>query len=242
MRCGNKNEENAHSCANCGMSFTVETDILPEDELQKIGILEEKELRQTNRLLEEKIVTEIECSQDFFFVLSEGVSLSSTEYKVLNSIQNTGLLRCKKILYNGKTALYYCTESYTSLTNLLPTLDTGKFLIILENILNKISDIKENGFLSAAGLDLRINRIYVDSKEGEVFLTYLPLTERCCSSILYLEKQIREELAYLIRSVYQKQSGALSHLVQMLEEPACSFGNILSAIRQNRSVATNTGR
>lgn len=202
----------------------------------------EKNLHQTNRLIEKNKVIEIDCKKDFFFVLTEDSGFSSTEYKVLNSIQNTGLLRCKKILYNGKSALYYCTESFKSLQVVLPTLDTGQFLIVLENILNKISDIKENGFLSAAGLDMRISKIYVDVKKAEVYLTYLPLTERCYSDVMYLEKQIREDLAYLIRTVYQNHSNNMIHLMQMLEEPACSFGNLLSAIRQNRSVSTNTGR
>lgn len=199
-------------------------------------------LNQTNQLLKKDFIREIQCQNDFIYVLSEQSDFSSTEYKVLNSIGNKGLLKCKRIKYNGKDALYYMTAQLKSFDILLPALDSGRFLYILENIFNQINVIKSNGFLADTGLDVRIQRIFLDSTDGKVYLTYIPVNQRCYSDNMYLEHDLREDLAYIIRSTPGIQNSSVMNIAQMLEEPACSLGNLLSAIRQNRSMSTYTGR
>lgn len=241
IRCGNKNMENAAVCQHCGAQ--LRTDVSKPQVIQsETPALSIEKLNHSNSLIDDGHLTEIDSERDFFFVLSEKLNFLTTEYKVLNSIRSSGLLACKRITYNGKTALYYCTEPYKSLEVLLPTLDANRFLNILENILRQIFDIKENGFLNDAKIDARVHRIYVDSSNGRVYLTYLPINERCYPDGMYLERQLRRELAYVIRNLSGIQASNVMNLAQLLEEPGCSFGNLMSAIRQFRSVSTSTGK
>ncbi len=260
IRCGTKNPDNAGICGGCGMPFEEGASqdsfigVYPiKDEDERASMVQPpvrnnakpdfsvKKLIRTNPLVDAQKVREITCGKEFMFVLAEEVGISSTEYKVQNSIHSAGLLRCKKIRYNGRITLFYCTEDYKSLEILFPSLDENRFLLILENVISKVTEIRENGFLADTGLDLRISKIYVDSFDGNVYLTYLPVSERCYPDEWYLEEQLRKDLSYLLRSVSASQSFTITNLVQMLEEPACSFGSILSAIRQNRSMSTGNG-
>lgn len=270
LRCGKKNPENASVCGECAAPFadslmwnrnpgsaqnilqdednkfqerepSVQPEIKFADESLKNFNFSAEEFHQTNQLLDSKKITEIKSGREFFFVLSDVTGFSSTEYKVLNSIHNTGLLRCKRFKYNGKTALFYCPGSYRSLDILIPTLDVNGFLSILENIINRILDIRENGFLTDVGLDVRINKIYIDTMDGKVYLTYLPINDRCYPDGMYLENKLRKDLAYIIRSVFDSYSSNIMNLAQMMEEPSCSLDYLLSAIRQNRSVSSNYG-
>lgn len=254
IRCGSAYPPNSNVCGQCGnvdggRKSKEDLGEADEPEWEEPGEADElktnfslEKLHDTNRLVKVQHVTEVECEKDFFFVLSDDAGFSSTEYKVLNSIRNTGLLRCKKMIYNGKTALYYCAESYKSMKVLLPTLDVNRFLIVLENILNQIMEVEENGFLAGTAIDARISKIYVDSSNGKVYLTYLPIKERCYSDVIYLESQLRKDLAYIMRSFPGIQANNTKVLAQMMEDLGCSFENLLTVIRQKRSMSTNTGK
>lgn len=204
--------------------------------------LELDKLNQSTQLLKKDLIQEIQCQNDFIYVLSEQSDFSSTEYKVLNSIGIKGLLKCKRIKYNGKDALYYMTGQLKSLDILLPAVDSSRFLYILENLFNQINVIKSNGFLADTGLDVRIQRIFLDSADGKIYLTYIPINQRCYPDTMYLEHDLREDMAYIIRTTPTIQNSSVMNIAQMLVEPACSLGNLLSAIRQNRSMSTYTGR
>ncbi len=268
IRCGTKSPDYANICGNCGAAFAAgasQNSVTDMSTLQNEGVTEDmvqppvqnstrqeektvkkmdfsvEKLYQTNLLADSKKIQEINCGKEFMFVLEEGLRVSTTEYKVQNSIYRSGLLRCKRVLYNGKVALFYCTECYRPLNILFPALNESRFLQIVENIMNKVMEIRENGFLSELGLDLRISKIYVDSLDGNVYLTYLPASERCYTDEWYLEEHLREDLSYMLRAISNSRSFYITNLTQMLEEPACSLSNILSAIRQNRSVSTGNG-
>lgn len=249
IRCGTKNPDHADICGGCGVPFaagvsqnsSLQYSTEQEEETVKKLVFSVEKLYQTNLLADSKKIQEINCGKEFMFVLEEGLGVSTTEYKVQNSIYRSGLLRCKKVLYNGKTALFYCTESYKPLDILFPALNESRFLQIVENIINKVMEIRDNGFLSDRGLDLRINKIYVDSLDGNVYLTYLPASERCYPDEWYLEEKLREDLSYMLCVLSDPQSFSIANLAQMLKEPSCSLGNVLSAIRQNRSMSTGNG-
>lgn len=267
VKCGTKNENNATVCSCCGVSLeggssgslsqsrnnqTTKPSFSKDNinvakknnsvKKQKPVVLHLTDLSQTNQLIAKGSIEEIQCQNDFVYILEDSSNFSSTEYKVLNSIANKGLLRCKRILYNGKTALYYMAEQKKSFDVIVSTFDPPRFLFVLENLLNQIDMVKSNGFLAETGVDARLNRIYVDMTDGKVYLTYLPVTQRCCPDLMYLEQDLRADLAYVIRSFTNLQSMDMLQIADMLEEPACSFGNLLSVIRQCRMVANSNNR
>ena len=202
---------------------------------------DKSKLKQSHLLLENNMITDVSCDKDFFYILSDEMEFSATEYKVLNSMGNTGLLRCKRMQYNGKETLFYVTKSYKSVLVLLPLLDSTQFLNILENLIVRLMEIKGNGFLSDVGLDIRINRIFVEPSTGKIFLTYIPTKQRCYEDVIFLEQNVRDNLAYMIRTNSNICTNVTVQLAKMMEEPACSLSNLLSVIRQNRSMSSFTG-
>lgn len=257
VRCGTKNSNSASVCSGCGISLgglSMNTlTPVPENSIEikkenegkteshSIGEFDFSKLTQTNLLLDEHIIDEISCQNDFIYILSPEVNFTSTEYKVVNNVGNKGLLKCKLIKYNGRDALYYMVGKLKSFEVMLSSLDATRFLYTMENVLNQVNTIKGNGFLADAGIDARIKRIYVDAQDGQVYMTYVPIKNRCYSDVIYLESDLRRDLAYIIRSSSLWQDEKMKIITQMLEEPGCSFNNLLSAVRQNRSISSITG-
>lgn len=263
LRCGGKNTNKASVCESCGASLgsmsdeAFRTDCLmtvSSECSNKDNDLEQKRTESDNLLAlsqkafdftklihntvltDEKLITEISCQNDFIYILNEGADFISTEYKVLNSMGNKGLLKCKLLKYNGKDAIYYMAGKLKSLEVMLASFDSMRFLYVVENILNQVSAIKKNGFLTDTGIDIRTERIYVDGDDGQVYLTYVPINRRNYQDVMYLENDLRQNLAYMIRSLFDMENAKINDIVQMLEEPGCSFSNVLSGIRQSRLV------
>lgn len=209
---------------------------------RKAVVFDPNKLNQSNQLLENGLIQEVQCQKDFIYVLEDNADLLSTEYKVLNSVGDNGMLKCKKFKYNGKDALYYMVDELKSFDIIWSVLEPFRLLLILENLLNQLSAIKSNGFLSDMGIDIRLKRIFVNPVDGKIYLTYVPVNQRCYSDWIYLEQNLRMDLSYMIQSDTNIQSKDMMNLVQMLEEPACSFGNLMSFIRQNCIRMTGVNR
>lgn len=249
VKCGTKNENNATVCSCCGGSLEGDSSgsvYQPRNnqtaKKQTSVVLHLTDLSQTNQLIAKGSMEELQCQNDFVYILEDSSNFSSTEYKVVNSIGNKGLLRCKRIQYNGKTALYYMAGQKKSFDVIVSTFDIPRFLFVLENLLNQIDMVKSNGFLAETSVDARLNRIFVDMADGKVYLTYVPVTQRCCPDLMYLEQDLRSDLAYVIRSFANLQSMDMMQIADMMEEPACSFSNLLSVIRQCRMVTNPNSR
>ncbi len=142
-------------------------------------------------LIEQGLITELTGNQNIQYVFNDSGLFSLTEYKVLKS-QTKNFVKCSKVLYNGKIKLLYSSAAYKSFRNMLPTIDIDTFLIILSNVLNCITDIKNNGFLSCNDLDLSYEKIFVDQNTLEVNLIYLPLNDSNADTSAF-ENELRSE-------------------------------------------------
>lgn len=243
VRCGTKNHNNAAVCSGCGISLSgvsTESSRIPGKVEEAAFALQEADtLNHSHDLIQNKIILqEIQCQNDFMYVLDARADFSLTEYKVLNSSGDRGMLQCSKILYNGKNTLYYMgKENYKPLETVLPTLGVAGFMCILENLLTHIDMIKSNGFLQQTGIDVRMNRIYVNPYDGQVRLTYVPTNYRCYSDAMYMEYNLREDLLKIMNSVKSIPDRNFELITRMLDDASCSFNSILSAIRQNWSAS-----
>lgn len=237
MRCGEKNEDGVSVCKGCGMPLE-ETPSHNEKVVVKLDVAQ---LSQSNQLLKENIVEEEICQKDFMYLLSDRAKFSATEYKVLNSAGNKGMLKCKKILFNDRETLYYMTDGLKPFDVVIENLDERRFLNIVEGLFKQINEVRNNGFLLDTGIDIRMKRIYVDMADGSVYLTYLPINIRCYSDPMYLEDDLRKDLSYMIRTMPNLQGSGSKIIEQMLDEPACSFASIMASIRQSLSMSTGTG-
>lgn len=79
-----------------------------------------------NSLIENGYIRELECGANFSYVLEDGSTFLSTEYKVLQSQTDSCFVKCMKMLYNGKIQLctlkteYPSAGSYTGSADSMP--------------------------------------------------------------------------------------------------------------------------
>ena len=87
---------NFHS-SNCGKGFLAE------------GLCSMNSLTTNGKL------TEMECGANFAVILKDNAFFLPTEYKVLQSQKDGCFVKCMRMLYNGKTELYYFAGELKSL-------------------------------------------------------------------------------------------------------------------------------
>lgn len=159
-----------------------------------------------NVLLENGTLKEMLCGSNFAYILSDSNNFLSTEYKVLQSQQNSCFVKCMKMLYNGEIMLYYMTQTLKPLTALLPTIDAESFVTLVSNLLADIIDVKSNGFLSCKNIDITFDRIYVDPTTYKVSLVYLPLCRSAFEDVSDFENELRTGLVKLISAIARLSS------------------------------------
>lgn len=150
------------------------------------------------------------------YVLNDNNDFSLTEYKVLQSQSNAGLIKCMQMLYNGKIELYYLTSGYRSFASMLPSLDGNGFMTIMGNLLNTIIEVKNNGFLSYEKIEISPDKIFIHPSNLSVGLIYVPIQMRGFKDILSFETDLRTNLIRLIDGLPSLRSRRINEFYQDL--------------------------
>lgn len=195
----------------------------------------------SDALFKDGIIEEKECGTDFMYILEEKAKFSTTEYRVLNSSGDNRMIPCQKIKFNDKDALFYMTGELKSFDICIPAIDGNRFLHLISDLFMQIDKLKSYGFLTDAALDVRVNRIFVDPHMDRIYLTYVPLNQRFYPDVMYLERDLRTNLVYIIKHMKNIQNNNVFDICRMLEDTSCSLEMILSVIRRMCSTSTNTG-
>lgn len=99
-----------------------------------------------NRLLEDGCISEMECGNNFAYILNNNALFLSTDYKVLQSQEEGHFVKCMKLLFNGKTQFYYLTNGAKSLKSMLHSVvDADSFIKIVMSIISEILLVKQIG-------------------------------------------------------------------------------------------------
>lgn len=182
-------------------------------------------------LLEQKgYLSKMICGSNFSYILNEEIFLP-TEYKVLQSQNNSCFVKCMKMLYNGKTQLYYFTEGYKSFLSMLPRLDTEGFMTIVANLFTDIVDVKSNGFLSCQNIDLSFEHVYVDPATYKVSLVYLPLSKKAYNGDSAFENEMRANLIKLIAETPALASPKTTQLTMELSDGMLSLEDLCNRMK-----------
>lgn len=169
-------------------------------------------------------IKEMMCGANFAFVLSDSGAFSPTEYKVMQSQSADNFVKCMKMLYNGNPQLYYITENRYTLEYLLPSLNGSVFLHIITNVLKNVLSVKNNGFLSCCNIDLRADKIYIDSATNKVYLVYVPLNTRLYKEEAEFENELRGFIRRLIRDNRNVASSKSIQFAEDVMNPGLSLG------------------
>lgn len=183
-----------------------------------------------NSLIESGTLVEKPCGSNFAYLLNDNSSFMSTEYKVLHN-QGNAFVKCMKMSCNGKVELYYLTNGQKSLSAMLPALDADSFLTIIRNLLSKIIDAKNNGFLSCENIDISFEKVFVDPATFKVSLVYIPIGSRLFADYFAFENQLRTSIIKLINSMESLSSSKTMELAADLSSGVLSLEAIYSRMK-----------
>lgn len=182
-------------------------------------------------LLEQKgLLTKMCCGANLSYLLNEDIFLP-TEYKVLQSQNNSCFVKCMRMSYNGSMQLYYLTKEYKSLQVMAGGLDTDGFLTVVSNLFGDVVDVKNNGFLSCGKIDLSFEHIYVDPATYKVSLVYLPVSEKIYNGDSAVENEIRTGLVKLIGNTPSLSGGRISRLTEELSDGTLSVEELYHRLK-----------
>lgn len=185
-----------------------------------------------NNLIEKGIISCLDGSSCFSYVLSDNSHFITTDYKVLQG-QTNNFVKCMKMLYNGKTMLCYIPGVLRPLSSLLSQLDGGRFMKIAANLLSDIREVNSNGFLTSCNLDLSFDRIYVNPANGAVSLVYLPLSRKNYEDYYALEAALKTALAEAIAQNANLQDPATARFAECLNDSMHGVDSLLILIGDN---------
>lgn len=186
-----------------------------------------------NEFIKNGLVTELKGMPNIQYVINEESTFALTEFKVLKS-QGSEFVKCAKVLYNGKIKLVYFTSELKSLKNMMPSLDTDSFLVIISNLINAIINIKTNGFLDISDLDLSFEKIFVDQNTMEISLVYLPINADN-SDVSSFENEFKTELIKHISTVPAFSNDKMMRVCGYLSNGMLSLNQLYSNIRSEIS-------
>lgn len=189
--------------------------------------------KNENCVAEEEILSEMTCGNNFSYILNDSSYFSQTEYKVLQSNDNSCLAKCMKMLYNEKIQFYYITNEYKSFASMLPSLDAESFLVIASNILRSVIDVKNNGFLSCKNIDISFEHIYVDHITRKIYLIYLPISKGIYLDDDAFETELRTGFIKLILGIEALSTPKTMQFMTDLQNAKLSLSDLLAKMKMS---------
>jgi len=187
-----------------------------------------------NELLQSGAVAEVVDTQYVSYLLSDENLFLLTEYKVLNNNADNGLIRCSKLLYNGKIKLVYFIYNCRSLYDTISGVDDDTLLMIIKELIRIILDINANEFLDCMKLVLSFDRVFIDPREMTVKVIYLPVRNQN-KDFSKLENDFIGRLIELIRSKTALYNANLTRICDRLSQGTLRLHELYALICEMQS-------
>ncbi len=185
-----------------------------------------------NESLQNKL-SEVRGASNIAYILNDNMDFSVTDYKVMQSHTNSGLLNCAKIMYNGKIKLVYLVEGNRPLSQVVTMLEVNELNAVIFNLLQRAMDIKANGFFRACNIELDFNKIFVDTTDYSVKFIYFPLNSNFLTDKSDFENVFRIALINLFNSFPVFSAPQFQKLCSDLSNGALSLSMIIKKLQNN---------
>ena len=185
-----------------------------------------------NESLQSKL-SEVVGANNISYILKDNKDFSVTGYKVMQNQSSSGLLRCAKIMYNGKIKLVYIVEGNKPLSHVATRLGVNELNAVIFNLIQRAMDIKANGFFRAENLELDFNKIFVDTSDYSVHLIYFPLSGGTTGKISAFENEFRVALINLFNSFPVFNAPQFQRLCSDLANGSLPLDVILKKLQDN---------
>lgn len=186
-------------------------------------------------LIEAGFIQEKRDWQSLAYVLQQPNMLAVTGYKVLRNQQKKGFATCVKTTFNGRDKLLYNVEKVQPLSAMLPTLEAGPFLQIINNILTTFCGISNVGFLYPANIETDPSSVFVNPVTNQTSLIYLPIREDYNA---YMNGAYEANLKQIFIEIIQAFPKLQTPAVQPLWQALCNPGATLEQLRPLTGVGT----
>lgn len=162
------------------------------------------------------VVTEIQCGNNFEYVLKDNAIFVNTDYKVLQSQENGIFVKCMKMTRNGMIDLYYVTDEYRPMDSMFVGINADTLVNVSVNLFASVIEVKNNGFLACQCIDLSWDKIFVEQNTLKVKLVYLPLSVKAFNSYAEFESELRSSIVKLANMVITTSNARLDQFIQDL--------------------------
>lgn len=185
-----------------------------------------------NSYLKNQLI-EVAGANNISYILNDNKDFSVTGYKVMQNQSSSGLLRCAKVMYNGKIKLVYLIESYKPLSYVATRLGVNELNAVIFNLIQKVLDIKSNGFFRAENIELNFDKIFIDTSDYSVHLIYLPISNGNTGKISSFENEFRIALINLFNSFPIFNAPQFQRLCSDLSNGSMNLNTILKRLQDN---------
>ena len=185
-----------------------------------------------NESLQNKL-SEVVGANNISYLLNDNKYFSVTGYKVMQNQGSSGLLRCAKIMYNGKIKLVYIIDGNKPLSYVATRLGVNELNAVIFNLIQRAMDIKANGFFQAENLELDFDKIFVDTSDYSVHLIYFPLSGGHTGKISAFENEFRVALIHLFNSFPVFNAPQFQRLCSDLANGSLPLDVILKKLQDN---------
>lgn len=177
------------------------------------------------------VIEEIECGNNFEYILENNTHFVNTDYKVLQSQTNGIFIKCMKMTYNGKTGLYYVTDEYRPMSSMFRGITPDLMISVVVNLFADVIEVRNNGFLTCQCIDLSWDKIFVEQNTLKVKLVYLPISVKAFDSYAEFESELRSSVVKLINKVITAVSERLDQFVRDLSNGSMSLEDVYNKSR-----------
>ncbi len=158
------------------------------------------------------------------YILQSNQMFFQTGYKVLQSQEKNGFIRCTKIILNGQDKLVYDVSKYKSLDTLLSVISPDAFISIMKNLLDVIIEVNNNGFMQYSNIEISFDKVFVDNNNYKVYLIYLPINITGTSSdYTVFEKQLKNNIINAATSNPNILTPQLQGMLQIIKNDMTSI-------------------
>lgn len=164
-------------------------------------------------LIDDGILSEVVCGNNFEYVLGNNAHFVNTDFKVLQSQTNGIFIPCMKMMRNGKLDLYYLTENYRPMSSMFVGIKPDVLISVVINLFTDVIEVRDNGFLACQSIDLSWNKIFVEHNTLKVKLVYIPVSVRVFDSYAAFESELRASIVKLINKLMPTTTERLDQFV-----------------------------
>ena len=181
-------------------------------------------------LIDNGVVSEVVCENNFEYVLEDSSYFAKTEYKVLQNQANGIFVQCMKMMRNGKTDLCYITNNYYPLSSMFSSISIDTLITVATNLFASVIEVRNNGFLTCQCIDLSWNKIFVEPGTLKVRLVYLPLKVKAFESYAEFESELRSGIVRLVNNISIETNERLAQFMQDLCNNSLSLDDVYNRL------------